>query len=119
RRRTDRHAPRRVAGQGSGKTVAEAARPASPRPGTDNRPYQSDNGLRKAQVRDSAALLHRSAVAAEDRWPLANRAESLHDRNEGIICRRMAITIRSNAAANPAKDFRFARKSASAAFPSH
>src|SRR5258708_6717408 len=56
-----------------------------PRSRADHRPCQSDNGLREAQMRNSAALLHRSVVAAKDRWPLANRAKSLHDGDAGIM----------------------------------
>src|SRR6266478_1403446 len=63
---------------------AEAAGPAPPRSGSDHRPRQSDHGLCETQMRDPAALLHRSIVAAEDRWALANRAKGFHDRNAGI-----------------------------------
>src|SRR5882672_4426779 len=36
-------------------------------------------------MRDPAALLYRSTVAVEDRWPLADRAEGLHDRDARMI----------------------------------
>src|SRR5258707_4581257 len=50
---------------------------------------QSDQALCEAQVRDQAALLHRSVVAVEDQRKLADRAKSLHDRNAGIA--RMSV----------------------------
>jgi len=40
---------------------------------------------------DSAALLHRPALALEDRRPLADRAKGFYDRNAGMIgCGRVA-----------------------------
>ena len=82
-RRTGDHAARRLAGQRPEQAVAEATGPAAPRSSAVDRPRRSDDGLRQAQMRDSAALLHRSAVAVEDRWPLADRAKGFYDRDCG------------------------------------
>src|SRR5438270_583295 len=72
-----------MAGQSSHQTVAETSGPLPPRSGADDRSRRSDDGVCQAQMRDPATLLHRSALAAEDRWPLADRAKSLHDRVAG------------------------------------
>ena len=84
-RRTGDHAARRLAGQRPEQAVAEATGPAAPRSGAVDRPRRSDNGLRQAEMRNSAALLHRPALAVEDRWPLADRAKGFYDRTAGMI----------------------------------
>src|SRR3954453_22428048 len=43
-------------------------------------------------MRDPAALLHRPALAAEDRRPLADRTKGFHDRAAGIVCQRRVAT---------------------------
>ena len=64
----------------------QVARAAPARPDPADRSSLPDDGLREAQLRDPAALLHRLPVAAEGRGPVAGRAEGVRDGAAGIGC---------------------------------